>query len=157
MTTEDDFQRALDADPWDWQTRLVFADWLEERGDPRAPGFRAMGTRRQCPACWSASPTPLWGWLNSKLYPGYSKSQPLGTKLPDDWYDAVPRGNYHAAERDARRKSEDDAALAFVKHPVARQAELLAEPPIVEPDPKLKYPSHREKRKKGGTAGEGAT
>ena len=33
MTTEDDFQRALDANPDDWQTRLVFADWLEDRGD----------------------------------------------------------------------------------------------------------------------------
>lgn len=30
MTTEDDFQAALDANPDDWQTRLVFADWLEE-------------------------------------------------------------------------------------------------------------------------------
>ena len=36
MTTEDDFQQALDANPDDHHTRLVFADWLQERGDPRA-------------------------------------------------------------------------------------------------------------------------
>ena len=43
VTTEDDFQRALDKNPDDWQTRLVFADWLEERDDPRAEGYRALG------------------------------------------------------------------------------------------------------------------
>ena len=43
MTTEDDFQAALDANPNDWQTRLVFADWLDERGDVRASGYRALG------------------------------------------------------------------------------------------------------------------
>ena len=31
MTTEDDFQAAPDASPDDWQTRLVFAAWLQER------------------------------------------------------------------------------------------------------------------------------
>ena len=40
MTKEDDFQKALDAHPEDWQTRLVFADWLQERGDPRAEFLR---------------------------------------------------------------------------------------------------------------------
>ena len=49
MTTEDDFHRALDANPDDWQTRLVFADWLDDRGDPRAEGYRALGHLRLCP------------------------------------------------------------------------------------------------------------
>jgi uncharacterized protein (TIGR02996 family) len=43
VTTEDDFQKALDKRPDDWQTRLVFADFLEERGDPRAAGYRILG------------------------------------------------------------------------------------------------------------------
>ncbi len=49
MTTEDDFQAALDANPDDWQTRLVFADWLDERGDARAEGYRALGANRLRP------------------------------------------------------------------------------------------------------------
>ena len=46
VTTGDDFQRRLDEHPDDFQTRPVFADWLEERGDPRAEGYRALGRFR---------------------------------------------------------------------------------------------------------------
>jgi uncharacterized protein (TIGR02996 family) len=57
MTTEDDFQRALDADTTDWQTRLVFADWLEEQGDPRADGYRALGVLKKWPTDSIRSPS----------------------------------------------------------------------------------------------------
>lgn len=30
MTTEDEFQAQLDANPADWQTRLILADWLDD-------------------------------------------------------------------------------------------------------------------------------
>jgi uncharacterized protein (TIGR02996 family) len=33
MSTEADFRAKLQADPADDATRLVYADWLEERGD----------------------------------------------------------------------------------------------------------------------------
>lgn len=59
MTTEDDFQAATHPD--DWQTRLVFADWLEECGDPRAVGYRALGFRRLHPLFtrwWDAERRP---------------------------------------------------------------------------------------------------
>lgn len=49
MTTEDDFQNAIDASPDDWNARLVFADWLQEQGDPRAEGYRALGALKWCP------------------------------------------------------------------------------------------------------------
>ena len=49
MTTEEDFQKALDANPDDWQTRLVFADWLQDRDDPRADGYRALAVLRVAP------------------------------------------------------------------------------------------------------------
>jgi uncharacterized protein (TIGR02996 family) len=67
VTTEDDFQAKLDADPSDWQTRLVFADWLEENAGevdcPRCGGDGvhtvvvfgkpnpAMKGRRACQVC----------------------------------------------------------------------------------------------------------
>jgi uncharacterized protein (TIGR02996 family) len=40
MTTEEDFLRAILDDINDAWRRLVFADWLEERGDPRAEWLR---------------------------------------------------------------------------------------------------------------------
>lgn len=43
MTTEAEFQAMLDANPSDGHTRMVFADWLQERDDPRAEGYRWMG------------------------------------------------------------------------------------------------------------------
>jgi uncharacterized protein (TIGR02996 family) len=40
LHTDDDFQRAIEAQPGDRTLRLVFADWLEERADPRAELIR---------------------------------------------------------------------------------------------------------------------
>src|SRR5437868_4196470 len=40
MTTEADFLQAIRDDPDDDAARLVFADWLEERGDPRSAFIR---------------------------------------------------------------------------------------------------------------------
>lgn len=49
MTDEDDFQAALDATPADAALRLVFADWLEGEGDPRAEPTRALARLRIVP------------------------------------------------------------------------------------------------------------
>ncbi|HVK12625.1 MAG TPA: TIGR02996 domain-containing protein [Gemmataceae bacterium] len=40
MTDGDAFRRAIIEAPWDDAPRLVYADWLEERGDPRAEFIR---------------------------------------------------------------------------------------------------------------------
>jgi len=40
--TENEFLTAINADPGQLKLRLMFADWLEERGDPRAAGFRRI-------------------------------------------------------------------------------------------------------------------
>jgi uncharacterized protein (TIGR02996 family) len=53
MTEETAFQAALDAEPGNSGLRLVFADWLEERGDWRAAGYRWMGEHRKWPYDWS--------------------------------------------------------------------------------------------------------
>src|SRR4051794_3229291 len=42
MTQEDALLRAIRAEPEDDWPRLVYADWLEERGDPRAEFIRAQ-------------------------------------------------------------------------------------------------------------------
>jgi uncharacterized protein (TIGR02996 family) len=122
MTTEDDFQTVLDANPEDWQTRLVFADWLEERGDPRAAGYRALATLRVRPHSVAAH----W-WSNDAekdwtAHSGYNL-------LPKDWYAlTTPSMESQSCHCDFETRSiaEDTAARAFARLPAERRAELLA-------------------------------
>ena len=44
--TEAEFIAALAAEPRELTTLLVFADWLDERGDPRAEGLRLLAAPR---------------------------------------------------------------------------------------------------------------
>lgn len=130
MTTEDDFQRALDTNPDDWQTRLVFADWLEERGDIRAEGYRALGVLRLHPL----TPRPKSvGWCSSSnlMYRGEAKW--ANCILPVCWYDATRalltgvagRTDKFWCERMTRTQAEDAAARAFAGLPDDLRAELL--------------------------------
>jgi uncharacterized protein (TIGR02996 family) len=130
MTTEDDFQRALAAKPRDWQTRLVFADWLQERGDPRAEGYRVQGLRQRAPEYFKGA--KAWVWLNPHWAATYPATDTIrAATLPDDWYKLLPVHNSEGAEcaeeRPTLRESMDDAALAFARLPPARRAELLAQ------------------------------
>ena len=123
MNEEEAFQRALDEHPEDWQTRLVFADWLEERGDPRAEGYRALARRRRYPMRNGAA----WWWA--------SRQALCHNVIPDDWFDLLPpglRGEMFwplltgAPDRvKSRRECEDALALAFARLPDERRAELL--------------------------------
>jgi uncharacterized protein (TIGR02996 family) len=119
VTTEDDFQRALDARPDDWQTRLVFADWLEERDDPRAEGYRAMGLI-------GIRPTgDRGGWSWAQVGP----PTPSPHHLPNDWFYALHNtggAGLYPATCPTRRAAEDAAALAFATLPPILKAELLA-------------------------------
>ena len=141
MTTEEDFHDALDANPDDHNTRLVFADWLQDRDDPRAEGYRALGVRRVRPVGTAARRT-LWD------RPGYPSRRAVETwgrravtrddslrfedaqtaQLPDDWLAVIPLDDTDDRwrVRETRREVEDAAALAFSKLPAERRAELLA-------------------------------
>ncbi len=136
MSDEDAFQSHLDAHPGDHTARLVFADWLQDRDDPRAEGYRAMGARgRQAvqdpPATViSSSRGPVLEW---RLYRDDSGVIPKGPDdLPPDWFALISRvGATNAAGNlglrwATRRAAEDEAALAFALLPAERRAELLA-------------------------------
>lgn len=141
MTTEEDFQAALDANPEDWQTRLVFADWLEEHGDPRAEGYRAIARLPRC-NCRSDGPDKVpFIWMKEDF-----GGLPAYARLPNDWFEVLvaectapqlwdngmpadfdPRGRRYMAwlNFSTRREADDAAALAFAKLPPERRAELL--------------------------------
>lgn len=142
MTTEDDFSAALDANPDDHHTRLVFADWLQERGDVRADGYRALGAGRVYPLSVRMGATP-WRGKTAWVYGGATNS--IGTHqrhclLAVDWFKLIERGEGCDASwcrRLNRREAEDAAALAFAKLPPKRRAELLAATPTAK-NPKRK-------------------
>jgi uncharacterized protein (TIGR02996 family) len=153
VTTEDDFQKALDASPNDWQARLVFADWLQEQGDPRAEGYRALGLLRRVPTWAFYQPLgrdPWYLWVSESyldaligLRGGSFKKLAKVLRLaalPADWCARIAarapkaqrekwntRGGWFGYGT-TRREADDDAALAFARLPAARRAELLAAP-----------------------------
>lgn len=129
MVTEEDFQSALDLNWGDWQTRLVFADWLEERGDVRADGYRALGVLNLRPyKPSSVKQCPYW--VRKSIREG---SNAWVWELCRDWFDALDvNGKGKRAAPDwslnrtaTRRQLEDAAALAFGKLTDARRLELL--------------------------------
>lgn len=149
MTDEEGFQSHLDAYPDDHVCRLAFADWLQDRGDERAEGYRALGLLQ-------VYPNEFGDWLDSgKRFYCYHNGTVRGSGvplqdwhvLPQDWLDLTQDEEYRMMDRkfyhptegtalssciaESRRFLEDAAALAFLKLPVARRAELLAQPVLV--------------------------
>jgi uncharacterized protein (TIGR02996 family) len=121
MTTEDDFQKKLDEDPKDWQTRLVFADWLDERGDKRAEGYRALALIRDL---WYESPTKdgwtLWlGRMKADWFNLLAGKRCLWNGKQDDKSLGLWR------DHETRREAEDDAAFAFSQLPTERRTAIL--------------------------------
>lgn len=122
MTTEEDFQRALDAHPDDHTTRLVFADWLQERDDPRAEGYRALGVLRKWPEFPAVDGNSTW-WCD------WDGTWTEDNALPRSWHQQFHiygKDCYEPYRYSTRREAEDAAALAFAKLPAERRAELLA-------------------------------
>ncbi|MGL4422855.1 MAG: TIGR02996 domain-containing protein [Gemmataceae bacterium] len=69
MTTDEEFLFRLQQDPGNNVLRLAYADWLEERGDPRAEYLRLLieyrdlsvrmaQLRRQLPTAWTTAVSP---------------------------------------------------------------------------------------------------
>lgn len=125
MSDEEAFQAALDANPDDHTTRLVFADWLQERGDLRAEGYRALGATQKYPFIrrqGNFKPGSA-GWTRTS-----NRSMPRCYRLAEDWWrlvgSSVDRNAYFVFHSN-RRQSEDAAALAFSHLSAKRRATLL--------------------------------
>lgn len=135
MTTESDFQQLLNADPTDWQTRLIFADWLQERNDIRAAGYRALGLLRLRPLPTEGqSRSRLWFFGNGPLViqdglsPYFHYTPCL---LQANWFEGIPSvftGIDLLLKRwrhlSSRQEAEDAAAKAFALLDPTEQAAL---------------------------------
>jgi len=73
--TEQDFITEILANPDDDMPRLIFADWLEERGDPRSEFIRVQ--------CELARLTPAKPWMGMPLYEPVLKYGGRRTKYVD--------------------------------------------------------------------------
>jgi uncharacterized protein (TIGR02996 family) len=156
VTTEDDFQAALDARPSDWQTRLVFADWLQERDDPRAEGYRALGHLRAYPVLIqmesSADEPGAWYFIFGNL--GNALARPRWTLclVPEPWFQKLTKKhernqNDYWRYYDDRRAADDDAARAYAKLSAKRRAEVRELPPV-EVTPKMRRGRARKPKPK---------
>ena len=164
MSDEDAFHAAIDAAPEDAAPRLVFADWLDERGDERAEGYRAMGRLARVPLApnYNSEYTIYhrWSWVDDCNIWGrsgaFGDGDILPHALPVDWIGRIencPRygdTNLSAGWREwpTRRETEDAAARAFARLPEDRREELLKStaklPPTAET---VRHPTRRHPRK----------
>jgi uncharacterized protein (TIGR02996 family) len=114
MTDEAAFQRALDDDPTNSATRLVFADWLEEQGDSRAAGYRWMGENGKRPYDWPKAPGPVrhetYDWYRTEG--GAIWDVPLYCEIPEWlWKCFGPSPDWIGFA--TRRAAEDALSAAF--------------------------------------------
>lgn len=124
------FQKLLDEHPDDHATRLVFADWLEEHGDKRAEGYRALA---RCGFVlsdrYSGPPIRYIPKQASRIFRDDRTGTGRDYTFPHDWYAQLPGAKVEEGGCvlfETRRAAEDAAALAFGTLSKARREELLA-------------------------------
>jgi uncharacterized protein (TIGR02996 family) len=128
MSDEGPFHAAIAARPDDGINLLVFADWLDDRSDPRAGGYRAMGRG----PLWTKS-YGLFTWLKSDRPHG----GPTPRELPADWFEALEGWVCVLSDGTPTHDSDewrdfytsaaafDAAARAFARLPESRRRDLL--------------------------------
>jgi uncharacterized protein (TIGR02996 family) len=144
VTTEDDFWAILEANPSDHTTRLVLADWLQERGDPRAEGYRALGTLHLAAYFVRTSR------FNFDTLYGFSHEGNAALTrrtrdwfriwfclLPDPWWKKFrphnklhPWDPLHWAYLGSRKEAESTAALCWLELTDQERIEILAKGPF---------------------------
>ena len=125
MSDESALIRAVLANPGDHTVRLVYADWLEERSDPRAEYLRLL--------CATAQPNDMAGDGEATL----ARLGELQASLDPRWMALMHRGVVRrpaGADRGRRRRGPADrraraeADLALFLRQYARKAEAGHDP-----------------------------
>lgn len=114
-SAEKAFQDKLDAEGNAARdTKLVFADWLADRDDPRAEGYRIMAAQGIYPFAYPTMDGPkARTWRTDSGLP----NQVMPHMLPRAWFDALKGGERTSSldykTYESRREAEDAAAAAF--------------------------------------------
>jgi uncharacterized protein (TIGR02996 family) len=131
MTSEEDFQGQLDETPADHMLRAVFADFLEERGDIRAGGYRALSFLGIYPKNFKDQPIKgkpelewAYWWDQDGRWITARADEDRWPKsyfyvLPESWI-GIANGTCHGGDlwSDSRRFIEDRAAIGWwLMHP----------------------------------------
>jgi uncharacterized protein (TIGR02996 family) len=94
MNDDDAFLAAVRADPEDEAPRLIYADWLQERGDPRGQLIRVEEAMRQLPVFsdryWQLK--PLRNELRAQAPPGWLEAMRYGTDCEPIFRHGWPNG-----------------------------------------------------------------
>lgn len=138
MTTEEDFQLALDANPDDFHSRLVFADFLQDRDDPRTEGYRAMGLLRIRPSVLSSGRSVITSESIRGELAKLTMDKHGCAIFPNVWFDAVcvssptRKRECFAASGwkffETRTLAENRVAEAFAKLTPEQRDEILNQP-----------------------------
>ncbi len=114
METESGWWRLLTRRPKDQTAWLVYADWLQDRGDDRAEGVRAIALLKLTP--WNA------GRKGRKAWGFTAVGRPYGVQLSSRWWDMLAVKDGYRLVREA----VSDAARAFGKLEERERRYLLA-------------------------------
>jgi len=126
VSDEDAFQAAIDAAARDQLPRLVFCDWLDEQGDPRADGYRVLATFDRWPWEWEGG--FRWAnhtitWRETHAFDWAINYNCDRSHLPDVWYQAVRQN----VDRLTRRLAFDAAAAEWIRLSDEERAACLVE------------------------------
>jgi uncharacterized protein (TIGR02996 family) len=86
MDTAEDFEAQLDANDRDWELRMVYADWLEERGDQELARAQRWMVKH---GCYPYGDMQIKCWANFSIGPGDR------SKLPNHVWEAVRQQGGH--------------------------------------------------------------
>ncbi len=126
MDNEEAFQRALDEKPDDHFLRMVFADYLDEIGDPRGPGYRALGETMTWPTEVHDGDGKWW------YSHGVRKGRHWG--LGKVWFEKIQHKHkteeflpYYANPyvKMSRREVDDEVTIAFSRLTPKQQREVI--------------------------------
>lgn len=138
MTTvnlaEESFQAVLDADRQDWNALLAFADWLRDRGDPRADGCQVMATLHiyQWSPVWKDEIT-TFSWWNWDRFNWDEEDEVFwrhAGELSEEWWGLIGRHeptSINTQKKFPTRRHADYAAwIAFASLPADRREFYLS-------------------------------
>ena len=109
MNEDAAFVRAIREQPDDETARLVYADWLDDRSDPRAEYLRAE-------AAWATLPT-----ADEQSRPLFRRVSQLAAALDPEWFAAVSRLGHFA------RQAWERVGLVWQPHSHERTTEPVRE------------------------------